>query len=262
MNKDNLSDIEVEEFLSFLLEKENVKIDKGAKDTLVKYPGLDPDKFPQNSLEEQIYLSLPEAHQQLLMYGNGMEIYEGSYRIFGLGTSLYRDMGYWNHPQVWKHAWGGYPDQFLCFGESITGNQYAYNLHDLHHNEDNAKVYELYAVTFTELMVYDNFKEFIVNGFFNGVEDDPYHNRIKQARKKFGPFDKNKQLVYTPNPLLTGGELEGLDLQLMDAQTAMTLNGDIALQLANKESLEGLKNIENYTDDQGRARIRVNWNNV
>jgi hypothetical protein len=39
----------------------------------------------------------------------------------------------------------------------------------------------------------------------------------------------------------------------------MILHGDLAAQLAHRESLDGLDRLETYVDEAGRERLRVLW---
>ena len=181
----------------------------------------------------------------------------GAYRLFGFGEGSYRDIVDWNHPEGWKCSWNGHADQFLCFGESIVGNVYAYFIPELIEQGDHARVFELYGVTLEPIVEFTSFADFIIGGFFNGVSNDAYHTRIAGLRKRYGLFERDSLMAYAPSPLLRGGHLEGIDFKPMNAEVVMTFNGDLAVALAGRENLDGVSGIENYTDAQGRKRLRV-----
>lgn len=75
---------------------------------------------------EALAVSLPLEHMRLLSRSNGIEAYGGYFRVFGLGPRAGIDMLDWNEPSLWKQAWEGRADGWLCFGETGWGDQYAY----------------------------------------------------------------------------------------------------------------------------------------
>ena len=75
---------------------------------------------------EALTVSLPLEHMRLLARSNGVEAYGGYFRVFGLGAGAGIDLLAWNEPSLWKRAWNGRADGWLCFGETGWGDQYAY----------------------------------------------------------------------------------------------------------------------------------------
>jgi hypothetical protein len=75
---------------------------------------------------EAMSVSLPLEHMRLLARSNGVEAYSGYFRVFGIGTRAGIDLQAWNDPGLWKQAWKGRADGWLCFGETGWGDQYAY----------------------------------------------------------------------------------------------------------------------------------------
>jgi hypothetical protein len=75
---------------------------------------------------EALAVSLPLEHMRLLSRSNGVEAYGGYFRVFGLGPRAGIDMLAWNEPSLWKQAWEGRADGWLCFAETGWGDQYAY----------------------------------------------------------------------------------------------------------------------------------------
>jgi hypothetical protein len=69
---------------------------------------------------------LPADHVELLKKSNGVTAYGGYFRLLSLG-----DMSSWNAPGRWKFAWPAHVAEYLCFGETAWGDQYAYRLVDL-----------------------------------------------------------------------------------------------------------------------------------
>jgi hypothetical protein len=199
---------------------------------------------------------LPPAHRALLVKSDGLELLSGSYRLFGWAHG--RRLPQWNEDAAWKFAWGERAAPYFCFGESVLGNQFAYRQDELD-GAGTPRVYELYAVTLEPLCNYPDFAGFLDGGFFNGVQDDPYHARIAQARAACGGFAPDQHMAYMPSPLLNGGQLGGLQLVPMEARAHMIINGDLWCQLAHRHTLAGLHGIDSYTDAAGRPRLRAVW---
>ena len=201
---------------------------------------------------------LPERHRRLLALSDGMDLKQGSYRLFGWANPAARAMPRWNEEETWKFAWDGHASPWLCFGESVLGNQFAYREEELASGQE-PKVYELYAVTMEPICHYHHFAHFFDGGFLNGERDDAYHDRIAAAHAEMGGFDLDAHLAYMPSPLLTGGRLDAQQLVPMRARAHMVVNGDLWRELAHRESLEGLHGLENYTDEKDRLRVRAIW---
>ena len=208
--------------------------------------------------DDASFRRLPERHRRLLALSDGMDLLSGSYRLFGWANRAARAIPDWNTDDRWKFAWEGHASPWLCFGESVLGNQFAYREEDLA-SAAEPKVYELYAVTLEPLCHYDDFAHFFDGGFLNGVRADDYHRRIAAARAELGRFDLDQHLAYMPSPLLAGGRVDVQQLMPMRAEAHMIVNGDLWRQLAHLDTLEGLHGLENYTDEHGRLRLRAVW---
>jgi hypothetical protein len=238
------------QFIDALYDNRPPKVPAAVLRALRLYPGLTAPN-PNSPFSR-----LPRLLQKLLTLSNGLDILSGSYRLFGLGGQAPRDMVSWNQPDTWKFSWGERAAPYFCFGESVLGNQFAFRESEMR-ADGPTPVYELYAVTLYEITKYASFDAFLDLGFFNGVSDDAYHQRIAQARSEMGKFDFNQHLAFMPSPLLNAGEVANLHLMPMTARAHMIVNGDLWSQLAHRDSLEGLQRIENYQDDEGRPRLRA-----
>jgi hypothetical protein len=239
-------------FLDALYGGKPPKVDGAILDSLRLHEGLaGKDHGP-------LFAQLPDRHRQMLALSDGLDLLAGSYRLFGWDNETSRSMRRWNDVETWKFAWGDHPPPYLCFGESVLGNQFAYREDELSKG-GAAKVYELYAVTLEPICRYHNFDHFLDGGFLNGVLDDAYHGRIAQARHQLGSFELDKHLAYAVSPLLTAGAVDVQQLMIMSASSHMIVNGDLWRQIAHRDSLAGLKGIEDYVDSKGRSRLRVQW---
>ena len=72
---------------------------------------------------------LPPDLAALLSVRNGFTAFHGGlrvYRLGGLGEGP--ELWAWNEPGLWKEAYGGRADNLLCFGRSLLGEQYAFDL--------------------------------------------------------------------------------------------------------------------------------------
>ena len=201
---------------------------------------------------------LPEAHKRLLAQSDGLDLLQGSYRLLGWNTPAGYGLATWNDPETWKFAWDTTALPWVCFGWSVLGNQFAYHMSELAQGK-TPRVYELFAATLAPVCHFDSFEVFLDAGFVNGVQDDSYHGRIAEARAQMGGFEQGQNLAYMPSPLLTGGQLDGLELVPMTAQAHMIINGDLHRQLAHLDTLDGLHSLDNYSDAKGRLRIRAHF---
>src|ERR1700722_9615394 len=89
-------------------------------------PGLELKSEIRTSIE-----SLPEKHLELLRSVNGVTIYHGAFRLFGIDRhEPMLDIITWNSGNSWKFAWDDRVEPFLIFGETAWGDQYAYRSDD------------------------------------------------------------------------------------------------------------------------------------
>jgi hypothetical protein len=218
------------------------------------HPGADAAAFTK--LESDLGIVLPSEHQAVLQQSNGIEVYAGYIRLFGVGATEGIDAVIWNQPEWWKFAWDDKCSGYWCFAETAFGDQYAYALDSLRAGAGN-KVYFLDALSMTPEIVASSFDEFLAKEFVR-LAKDPYDAMIKQARQKRGPIAARSHLVYVPSILLGG--TEDIDCaQEMDSRSAMICNGDIATQLDAAPSGKAVKGVETYEDALSRMRIRLVW---
>jgi len=72
---------------------------------------------------------LPPDLAALLSVRNGFTAFHGGLRVYRLGgPGEGPELWAWNDPGVWKEAYGGRADNLLCFGRSLLGEQYAFDL--------------------------------------------------------------------------------------------------------------------------------------
>ncbi len=200
-------------------------------------------------------LCIPPAHGAVLARSNGLEVYWGYFRLFGVGATRGVDASKWNSPEYWKFAWGGRCEDYWCFGETIWGDQYAYSLTDL--KCGNLQVHFLDALSMSTEVIADSFEQFFHDEFLRCAEH-PYDEMIRLARQKLGPMDADSHLVYSPSPLLGGAE-DIDNVQKMDARLAMICNGDVALQIDGAPDQFELDRLETFEDEEGRMRFRLIW---
>jgi hypothetical protein len=197
----------------------------------------------------------PRAHREFLALADGVEVYGGYFRLFGATDEAAIPMSSWNSPQLWKFAWDGRVDSFWCFGETAWGDQYAYRLEDL--SSSAPPVYFLESITMRGEVISPTFEGFLENEFFRNTRD-PYDDVLVAARRRVGDLKPDEHILYQPS-LLLGGE-ESLDnVQKMPAVAAMTVQGDLCVQLDGQPSSRSIKEIRTVEDDRGRLRLKVIW---
>ena len=196
---------------------------------------------------------LPESHIELLESYNGISVYGGYYRIFGMDPKSQLNLLKWNEESNWKFAWGNKVDDYLCFGETAWGDQYAYKLSDL----PNSKVYFIDAIEMIPEVIADSFTEFLEIEFLTNATA-PYDDVLVDVRRSIGDIGINEHIIYSPSPLL-GGEETASNVQKMNMTTAMIFNGDLCRQLAHESQQKQVKKINVYSDELGRNRLEVVW---
>lgn len=213
------------------------------------HAGIDQSEF--NLLD----FSLPTDHQVALRESNGVEVYGGYVRLFGINTINSIDALRWNDESFWKFAWNDRCSEYWCFAETAWGDQYAYNKNEVYDKEQ--KVYLLDGLSMTPTQVASSFSEFLYGEFFRSAKE-PYDIMMTQARENIGDLDINTNLVYTPSILL-GGIEDISRVQKMDARSAMICNGDIAIQLDSGPPDGMVQNIMPYEDAEKRMRLQIIW---
>jgi hypothetical protein len=187
---------------------------------------------PASNLAEDAKLHsgvrLPEAHIDLLIRANGLSIQSGYYRLFGLHTDPERDLEVWNETSLWKYAWQGRVEDFLCFGTTAWGDQYAYHLPSLAEKGHSA-VFLLDAYSMDADPLADSFPEFWQIEFLPNATA-PYDHMVEKCRQAIGSLDWNELLIYSPH-LLLGGTEDVANIVRMSPRVVMRMNAEIALQL-------------------------------
>jgi len=154
-------------------------------DGVTLHPGGSSSIF--KNLDNQYGIVLPQAHQMLLRESNGIEVYWGYFRLFGLETSEGVDVTKWNRHDCWKFAWKDRYTGHWCFGETAWGDQYAYALESLH-GKQSPEVYVLSAFSMTPHLAAPSFTEFLEDEFIRCART-PYDATIERARRNLGPLE-------------------------------------------------------------------------
>lgn len=217
-------------------------------------PGVDTSNLNRFELYEGF--TLPVDHYAILSAANGISIYDGYFKLFGVGAGTFTDSVLWNEDEYWKFAWNGRASRYWCFGETAWGDQYAYLIESLKAGEDET-VYFLDAVSMEAEAIAANFSEFWKHEFLRCALN-PYDAMIVEARNKFGPLASNSHLVYMPS-LLLGGTETVENIQVIDARSAMICNGDLSSELARSTSEQQVKRIYTAKDQMCRERLRIEW---
>jgi pimeloyl-ACP methyl ester carboxylesterase len=201
-------------------------------------------------------LDLPECHRKLLCLANGMTVYHGYFRLFGVGASEGTDVLAWNSPDTWKFAWSPALLTFLCFAETGWGDQYAYALAELGQPVP-PRVYFLEGITMEPEVVADSFEEFFMREFLP-CASAPYDSVIPTVYERMGDLAWDLHITYMPS-LLLGGEEHPERVMTMNARAHMIVSGDIAMQCAHESAHRRVQGLEEYVDAKGRVRVRVVW---
>jgi len=198
---------------------------------------------------------LPKMHTDMLKAANGLSVYHGYLRLFGLGCKDCTDILWWNDPETWKFAWNLDLSKYLCFAEDGWGYQWAYNLDDLR-NKGTSKIYRLAAYIMKIRELEDSFEGFVKNELIRWLTD-PYFEDTVKACQKYGALDWNTHIAYTPSLILGGVDGDIEHTMKLPSQTNMIFNGDAFVQAGKERVDRKLKGIETYKDQKSRPRLRV-----
>lgn len=205
----------------------------------------------------ELGLQLPEEHLTLLAASNGVTLFHGYLRLFGIGSSSFplsiRD---WNANNFWKFAWpadlvGG----FLSIGETVWGDQYSYDRDEL--AGGNQSIYFQDALRMAPRKIADSFAGF-ADGYMIRNSISPFDSMTRAAFARFGPIPAETHLVFSPPLLVTGDEDLNQAVKL-PARAAMILNGDLWTQLSQPPDGVAFGGLTVVVDDSGRERVRVKW---
>jgi hypothetical protein len=159
---------------------------------------------------------------------------------------------YWNALDTWKFAWPAHVRNFWCFGETPWGDQYSFNL-----DGRSEQVFLLDAIAMQPEPIARNFEEFYRLEFLRNVES-PYDELTREAQRRFGSLEISKHLIHTPSLLVS--HVESIEhVQVMRSIDAMVINGDLYTQVGEEAVHRAIKEVETFTDSNGRARARVRW---
>lgn len=210
--------------------------------------------FPPATLEQIEFLPwvLPAQHKELLLLSNGLSVFHGYRRLFAANDGTERNLLSWNIQNLWKFAWNTDLSNYLCFGESGWGDQYAYRLDELL-GTVTPKVYRLEYIDMSARIWNESFDEFINRELLRWTFD-PYDPDSIAAYEKLGDLEWNEQAAYAP-PVVIGGAEDVNNAIKMPAVTNMVYNGDLFHQICNVQDERAILGLEPFTDSAGRARM-------
>lgn len=197
---------------------------------------------------------LPPLHQEVLSSANGVLIFGGYYKLFGIEDNVPLDIQTWNTDEYWKFAWERRATDFLCFGTSAWGDQYAYHLSSLEQGQ-KAAVFQLDAFSMEAEKIANSFDEFWEKEFLRNART-PYDSMVINSRQKLGKIKWNELLAFDP-PLLLGGTEDTSQSVKMNARSVMIANGDLVSQLDSLPDHAKVMGVKSYIDSSDRARIKV-----
>jgi len=199
-------------------------------------------------------IALPDDHQALLSCTNGLEVYGGYYRVFGIPKTEGVDSVWWNQPETWKFAWKERCSEFWCFGESAWGDQYAYRQD---WRDGRSEVYILDALAMSPRRIASSFAEFLETEVLRCARE-PYDAVTVAVRRKLGPLLPTESIVYVPSVVIGGSESPE-NVMKMGSRLAMVCNGDIAIQVGDAPANSRIKQVQVYEDAMQRTRLRLVW---
>jgi hypothetical protein len=200
-------------------------------------------------------VALPASYLQLLEAADGVSAYGGYFRVFGVDEVAITSLLTWNADSTWKFAWPAHAREYLCFGETAFGDQYAFRYDEL--RRSSPRVYLLEALGLEPEALAADFDGFLVDEFLPNARR-PDDKLVVAARKRIGDLALDDHVTFSPSPLLTGEESVE-HIVKMPAAIAMIFNGDLATQLTGHGEGRAVERIDVVDDDHGRPRLQVVW---
>ena len=219
-------------------------------DLITRGPTSDPQSLGAAGLR------LHASHRRLLERCDGLTAYGGFFRVFRVSPASGPSLPAWNEVSTWKFAWPSHVRDYLCFGETAFGDQYAFRFDELDESS-SSPVYLLEALTLRPEPLARNLEDFLVNELLRNAAA-PYDEMIRAARAAVGDLSTDEHVTYSPSPLLTGEE-SLQNIVKMPSIAAMILNGDLATQLSDNRRTGSVAGVELFDDELGRSRIKVTW---
>lgn len=200
-------------------------------------------------------LSLPELHQSLLSRTNGITTFHGYIRLFGRFCQDDRpSLSLWNDRSFWKYSWPSWINDYLVFGETAFGDQYAYRISDLL-TENEPRVLQIPFSSDQPIELCATFEEFVETDLTWNIEQ-PYDELIIQAFEKHGRLSASQHVAYVPPFLLN--EEENVDrTTILEARINMITNGEIAKKIRELKTSDNISRIDYFVDDDGHLRLSL-----
>jgi hypothetical protein len=221
---------------------------------LLALPGAQPEEPASveaiDAAQGRLGGSLPEPYREFLLATNGLTLLDHHLRLLGAA-----DLVRWNDAETWKHAWPRPPLDFICFGGTSIGDQWAWRLADLRISKDAAVTaldgFELAAAPIAASTT--SFLRDVLPALATTQIDD----LVALAHQRIGPLPKDSLLIAAP-PAQFG--VEGLvnRMRPMFDAGVMTTLGDVARQLEGQAGRR-VTRFDTVIDDQGRPRLKLTF---
>jgi hypothetical protein len=177
--------------------------------------------------------------------------------LFGVGDGP-EDIGPWNAHETWKFAWPRSLEDYMAFGQTGWGDQYAYRIPDLQRGIETVHHLDHFLMETAANPVAETFEQFMADFADRAHRPD---ERVREARRQIGDLEPGNLAVFSPSPFLVGLE-RATHMMKMHARGAMVTSGDMMAQLGElANETRKVDRIETFQDDRGRQRIHVRWAN-
>lgn len=200
-------------------------------------------------------VSLPADHHELLRSWGPVVTSDRLARLRDVSSQgAFEGISEWNEKSRWKCAWRlTQVEQFLCFGETAWGDQFAYRIEDLRAG-GTPPVYELATGTMEIRYAAESFAEFIHVGLLLHLNDPDEYTRL--AWQRHDDIRVDQQIAWIPPGLIGGQELDH-ETMLLPAAEHMVLLGDLHTQIFSATPGALIEGFEVAEDEDGRQRAKV-----
>ena len=195
-------------------------------------------------------LKLPESHLGLLRFTDGLSGAGGDIRVFGLGKHV-RDQVAWNAPNEWRFAHPNRGQGFWFVADDPWGGQFAYELGQDGQLAGERVVY--LSPDMTPGWTLPDFETLIDRGVVR-KGNNPVDPEMAKVYARTGRIPPDKMVMPIPPVCFDGPPDWEREMAVMDARTAMIIQGDMTTEL---KKVKHPKRMETFTDARGLTRIRL-----
>lgn len=195
---------------------------------------------------------IPTDHKKIIDGLPFVEGYHGYFRLFGFSGDMNTDLELWNTENNWKMAWEKDLSDYICFGATALGDQYAYSKTRLRNGDETVFFLDAYEMHCDVLA--HSFEDFYQKEFLR-CSEKPYDTGILNLYNNNGNVLSDEMIQYVPHFILGGKN--PADIYRMKSRAAMIINADFFQQYSRIQAGQIIERVETVQDQDGNSRIKL-----